>query len=418
MSLIALTALGFVVFGFVVDSPAGVVQGIGRIVTAQDVLITDFTGIGGVGAAFAHAGILTLIACAAYRFTGAQVDGAAVGCLYMVLGFGLFGKSIVNIWPILIGVAIYARFRREPLRDFVTTAFFATALAPVFSEIAFNSALDRWVSIPLGFAIGLLIGFTVPPVARQLFRAHNGFSLYNMGFVAGVLGAVVIAVAQSYGLTAPPPMQWTSGHDTELIILVVLVLVSLVIAAFLFDRTPWRGYRGLLRRTGQAPANFLESDGAGPTLLNMATVGAIGTAFVLAVGADMTGPAVGGIVSLIGFGACGKHAMNIVPIMAGVILGVFAKPYGFTDPSVIWAVLFGTALAPIAGRFGWHWGILAGFLHVSVVHVAGSMTAGLNLYGNGFSAGLVAAVLAPIALMFAEPRKSDKPQAPVGTPLS
>jgi Protein of unknown function (DUF1576) len=62
------------------------------------------------------------------------------------------------------------------------------------------------------------------------------------------------------------------------------------------------------------------------------------------------------------------------------------------------AALFGTTLAPIAGRFGWHWGLLAGFVHSSVAQTVGQLHGGLVLYNNGFAAGLVAAVLLPVIL--------------------
>ena len=54
--------------------------------------------------------------------------------------------------------------------------------------------------------------------------------------------------------------------------------------------------------------------------------------------------------------------------------------------------------APIAGRFGWHWGVLAGFVHASVAQTVGQVHGGLVLYNNGFAAGLVAAVLVPVIL--------------------
>ena len=125
-------------------------------------------------------------------------------------------------------------------------------------------------------------------------------------------------------------------------------------------------------------------------------------------------------MSIIGFGACGKHMVNIVPVMLGVLLGVLAKPFGLTDPGVVWAMLFGTCLAPISGRFGPHWGLLAGFLHVSVGQVTGAFTAGLNLYGNGFAAGLVAAVVSPVALMLHRCRRRDRdgPQELVEIPAA
>jgi hypothetical protein len=411
LGLIAATAFGCVVSGFIVESPPDVIRGIWHIVSPTNILITDFIDLGGVGGALAQAGLLTLLACAAYRLTGARIDGGAVGCLYMLLGFALFGKTLLNVWPIVIGVCLYARVRKEPIRDHVTTAIFATALAPIFTEVGFNSALARGIAIPLGFALCVLIGFVVPPIATQLFRAHNGFTLYNMGFVAGILGTVVVAVLQSYGLQGQPEMVWTHGHDAPLLILTVLILLSLVGTALALDRKPWRSYVELHRQTGQAPADFLETSGTPATLLNMAAVGVISTAYVLIFGADLNGPVLGGIVSVIGFGACGKHSLNIVPVMVGAVLGAVLKPFGETDPGVVWAVLFGTCLAPIAGRFGPHWGLLAGFLHVSVGQATGSLAAGLNLYGNGFAAGLTAAVVSAVALTFAKRRRStDAPQ--------
>lgn len=411
LALITATAFGAVVFGFVVQSPADVIRGIGHILSPTNILITDFIDLGGVGGALAQAGLLTLLGCAAYRLTGARIDGGAVGCLYMLFGFALFGKTLLNVWPIVIGVCLYARVRKEPIRDHVTTAIFACALAPIFTEVGFNTALSRGIAIPLGFALCVLIGFVVPPIASQLFRAHNGFTLYNMGFVAGILGTVVVAVLQSYGLDGQPEMVWTHGHDTPLLILTALILISLVGTALYLDRSPWRSYVALHRQTGQAPADFVETSGAAATLINMAAVGVISTAYVLIFGADVNGPVLGGIVSVIGFGACGKHSLNIVPIMVGVVLGALLKPFDLTDPGVVWAALFGTCLAPIAGRFGPLWGLLAGFLHVSVGQVTGSLTAGLNLYGNGFAAGLVAAVVSAVALTFSRRRRAtDDPQ--------
>lgn len=125
-------------------------------------------------------------------------------------------------------------------------------------------------------------------------------------------------------------------------------------------------------------------------------------AYILAIGGDLNGPVIGAILTIVGFAAYGKHPRNILPIMLGVYLGSWAKPWGVDDPSILLAALFGTTLAPIAGRFGWHWGIVAGFLHSSVALTVGPVHAGLNLYNNGFAAGLVAAVLVPVIISIQE----------------
>jgi hypothetical protein len=116
------------------------------------------------------------------------------------------------------------------------------------------------------------------------------------------------------------------------------------------------------------------------------------------VGGELNGPVIGAIFTIVGFAAFGKHPRNIVPIMIGVFLGSLAKPWSADDPSILLAALFGTTLAPIAGRFGWHWGVVAGFVHSSAALTVGPVHAGLNLYNNGFAAGIVAAVLVPVII--------------------
>ena len=84
-----------------------------------------------------------------------------------------------------------------------------------------------------------------------------------------------------------------------------------------------------------------------------------------------------------------------MPVMAGIALGAYGMHYTPNYPSLQLAGLFGTTLAPIAGHFGWFYGILAGFIHSALVLQTGGPVAGLNLYNNGFSGGLIAIVLYP-----------------------
>ena len=135
----------------------------------------------------------------------------------------------------------------------------------------------------------------------------------------------------------------------------------------------------------------------------MSLTGAIGTAYVLLVGSELNGPTIGAIFTVVGFSAFGKHPENIVWIMLGVFLGSMLKDWNAADPSVVLAALFGTTLAPIAGRFGWHWDIAAGFIHSSVAQAVGQLHGGLVLYNNGVAAGLVAAILVPVMLALRPP---------------
>jgi hypothetical protein len=70
------------------------------------------------------------------------------------------------------------------------------------------------------------------------------------------------------------------------------------------------------------------------------------------------------------------------------------------SPSLIIAILFSTALSPIAGKYGWKLGVLTGFLHVCTVTNISYLHGGMNLYNNGLAAGIIAMVLIPIISIF------------------
>lgn len=391
-------ALAFVLFGFLVSTPSEIFRGLIEIVMVRDTLITDYIGVGGMGAAFVNAGLLTLLASLVYYRSGATVSGASVACLLLVLGFSLFGKNLFNIWFIVLGVYLYARFKNEPFSKHINVAFFGAALAPVFSEVVFSSTLSLSTGLPLGIATSLLMGFILAPVAAQLFNAHMGFTLYNMGFAAGIVGTVVVALYKSYGFVAEPVMIWTTGNNLILSGFLSFLFCTMILLGYFIDNQSFRKLGSLLRLSGQSPTDFMSLVGSGPTFINMGMTGFISMCYILLVGGDLNGPIIGAIFCVVGFSAYGKHSRNIIPIMAGVFLGSLAKPWSIDDPSILLAALFGTTLAPIAGRFGWYWGIVAGFIHSSTALTVGVLHGGLNLYNNGFAAGIVASVLVPVII--------------------
>ena len=122
----------------------------------------------------------------------------------------------------------------------------------------------------------------------------------------------------------------------------------------------------------------------------------IGQAFKSLVGGELNGPTIGGIFTIVGFSATGKHIRNIAPIMFGVLLGSLTKEWNINAPSPLLALLFSTTLAPVAGEFGVVVGILAGYIHSSVALNVGIVYGGMNLYNNGFAGGIVAMFMVPM----------------------
>lgn len=395
-----------VLAGFVLDTPANILAGLKRIAMVEDALITDYVLVAGPGAALVNSALVTAISICVLYLSGDVLNGMTMVVIGLMSGFSLFGKNFVNIWPILIGSWLYTRMKREPFGSYANIGLMATALAPVVSYIALDNG---WGNPVWGVLAGLMIGFVMPPLAAYTYRIQNGMNLYNVGFACGLVAMICVPLMSSMGADPSLHYRWASGYNFMFGIVLTTFCLMLIVGGLLFSGKPvwaaWAGYRRLLQTSGRAPSDYLRMFGPAPVLINTGVNGLLGMAFILAVGGDLNGPTVGGILTIMGFSAFGKHALNILPVMLGVALGGFVMHWELSDSAVQLTCLFCTTLAPISGYFGWPYGVLAGFLHSAVVLYTSSPVAGMNLYNNGFSGGLVAIVLYPTIMAIAQHRK-------------
>ena len=223
-------------------------------------------------------------------------------------------------------------------------------------------------------------------------------------FAAGFIGLGIASICKGLGVEFVTELRWgTEDHVVFLWLLRVIFLGLFLAGVYLGCRKP-KDYLPLLRHSGRSVADFILMDGAAPTLVNMALTGLIGHVYLLALspfGVRLNGPLVCCVLSMTGFAAFGKHPKNVLPVMAGAVLAkslLVAVP--LTAPGSLLAVLFCTGLAPIAGQFGVFWGMVAGFLHMTIVQNTSILHGGMNLYNNGFAAGLVCVLLLPIIEAF------------------
>lgn len=393
-------AFSLILFGFLVNTPQEIVLGLQKIITSPDTLITDYIGVGGLGATLINSGTLTLIIIFIFYRLNLAPTGFMLACLFTVTGCAFFGKNLFNIWFVVAGVFLYGKYHHKPFKDLAYTAFLGTALAPVVTEIIFSTDSDPWVKVPLGIGISLAIGFILPPVSANLLKVHQGFSLYNMGFTAGIVGTIVVSLLNSYGIVPVPQMIWTRGNNILLGSYFGLMFLSMLMLGIYLTSNPLAKIRRIWASSGQLVTDFVVMEGFGASLINMGINGLIATLYIILVKGDLNGPTVGGILTIVGFSAFGKHPRNIIPIFLGVYLGTLGKHWNADDPSLQLAALFGTTLAPIAGKYGWYWGMLAGFIHSSAAQSVGVLHGGLNLYNNGFAAGIVATTLVPVIQSF------------------
>ncbi len=400
--VITLYAVIILLTGFFFNTPIEILKGMGIILTSSSILLTDYMEIANIGTAFFNSGLMMLGSIFLARKTKAHMNGYLIAAVSIVGGFAMFGKNPYNAVSIVLGVYLYARIQKERFGKYVLMALFGTALGPLVSQITFGFGLPLWAGVLVGNAAGIVTGIILPPLATSFVKFHQGFNLYNVGFTAGIIGTVFMALFRSFGLETPAVYQVSQGNNLALASILGVYFGSFIVLGYLMNEHSFKHLRELMRQPGRLVSDFVTTEGFGVSLVNMGLLGLAGMGYVFLVKGDLSGPTIGGIFTMIGFGAFGKHLRNALPVMLGVFLATQLKLWDVSSTGAILAALFGTTLAPISGQFGWKAGVLAGFLHMSMVMNVGYLHGGINLYNNGLSGGIVAATLVPILDAFRE----------------
>lgn len=385
---------------FFFNHPSEIMRGMTKIILAPSLLITDYIELANMGAAFFNSGFLMILFLIIAKINKVHMSGPVVAAIFLVAGFGFFGKNIYNVWSILFGTYLFSMTQVDNFSKYIVLAFFGTALAPVVSQISFGLGFNPVLGIIVGNMVGVLIGLIIIPLANHFVTFHQGFNLYNMGFTAGIVGTVLMSLLRAFGYNNEPTMILSEGNNSFLAVYFGLGFLSMIIIGYLLNGESFTGYKKLLKASGRLVSDFISVNGFGISLINMGILGFVAIFYVLIVGGQLSGIVIGGVMAVAGFATFGKHIRNVIPIILGVYIASLFKIGDAHTVTYLIAALFGTALAPVAGMFGWKAGILAGFLHTSVVMSLGYLHGGMNLYNNGFSCGIVAALLIPLIETF------------------
>jgi len=390
---------------YVINEHENIFIGMYKIITSPAVLVTDFIKVGGIGAAFLNAILIFSFNFFLVKSFKVKITGITIAAFFTVLGFSFFGKNILNILPFYLGGMLYSIYTSTDFSEHIIPIAFSSALAPFVSSVAFYGEISYETSYINAILIGVLIGFIVVPLAKSLYDFHEGYDLYNLGFTAGILGSVIIAVLKLYHFEITPQYLLSTEYDIPLKVLCSSLFLSLIIIGFYINDSSLSGYFSLMKDDGYK-SDFVKKYGYGLTFINMGVMGFISIGFVIITGQTFNGPILAGVFTVVGFSANGKTVFNTFPILVGILLASLGSKGN--DFTLAISGLFGTALAPISGVFGPIAGIIAGWLHLAVVQNVGLVHGGLNLYNNGFSAGIVAGFLLPIFNMITDNNNQRK----------
>ncbi len=372
------------------------ISGYKAIIMSSSLLISDYLEIGGLLPTIINVISLVLVYYSLIYKLKIKVTGPIFAGLLTIAGFGFFGKNLINTMPILLGIYLYSLYNKINIRNVFIIVLFSTGISPIVSFLMFNEAFPLIISIPLGLFAGLITGFILPPFAAHTVKFHNGYDLYNIGFAMGILALIYTAIFRAFGLKVETVNIISDSYHVFFYIVLSIFSLSFVIISYLIDSDVFNKYFLILEKSGRLVTDFVRDVGLSTSILNIGLMGLLCLSIVSMLSFKLSGPVIGGVLTVMGFAAFGKHPKNSLPVMAGVIVSAILSDFSLSSTGVVIAIFFGTALAPISGKYGILAGFMAGFLHFFVVQATSPFQGGFDLYNNGFAAGFVAAVLVPV----------------------
>ena len=397
--ILSILYLFFIVFAFCLDTPKEIFYGLKSIILSSDILITDYMEVGGIGAALVNASLTSLLSILLLMIIGIKPNGSTIMSLWLMTGFSFLGKNIFNIWPIILGVYLFSKYQKEPFLNYTLVALLGTSLSPIVSQVSFGYNLYKPIPIILGVLIGIIVGFVLPPIASHSIKAHNGYNLYNIGFASGLLATLLMSIMRGFGVDLDSRLIWHTGSNKILFVLLMICCIYLIIIGVIYGKNKKSNLNSINKQTGRLISDFYLIFGES-TYINMGILGILATCYIILIGGDLNGATICGIFTIIGFGCFGKNIKNTIPIVIGATIAAVFNVNAVNSPSLLLSILFSTTLAPICGKFGWKYGVLAGIIHVNIVTNIGYLHGGLNLYNNGLAGGFVAMILIPLITTF------------------
>ena len=405
--------VAFVIIAFIFETPKQILQNYIKINTSRSVLITDYVALAGISAALVNAAILGFINLFLLKINKPKPNGKLIAGLFLTIGFALFGKNLFNTLPIMMGVWLHGKVQKGKVTslELIIKAMLSGTIAPIVSEVAFMDSNISVLRIVFAYLVGLFIGFIFPIVVEVVKRMHRGYCLYNGGIAGGFIATFFVCLMRSLGYDVLPENFWDTEHSNILATLAYSIAGALIFYAVIREGPldALKKYIELLKKERDPTDNDYFVKYGDTCYMNIGVMCTITTSLMLFLDIPINGPVLGGIFTVCGFAAAGKHLLNTVPVLAGSVAGAYFNSIDVTASLNSLAILFSTGLAPVSGKHGWYSGIAVGFLHVSAAIFIGYLNGGLNLYNNGFAGGFVAITFVPVIVFFKEIYHSYRP---------
>ena len=422
----AFVGAAFVAAAFCMPDRAAMLSGFWQILSQPGKISTNYFVLGGYSATFLNMGLVGLVFLGLFLVWGGTPNNVSTLAYLLTVGFSAWGINLLNIWPTILGVLVYAAVKKEKLGSLVNAMMFSTGIAPLISDLLVRYPHAEVVGFQLPgllvtVLVGIFIGFTIPAGLGHAPQVHKGFDLYSAAvpvcFTAFFLNAVLY---KTLGIALPsaPAAETLAVASAAAVNLFCIVVFGVCIAvAFAMGCTPKR-YLALLK-SPEHVSSVSSKLGKEVFLMNVGVYGLFILAYYNLIGATFNSVTFGLIFCMLCTCNSGSHPGNVWPIMLGYVVGstVFgwlSQLAGGSYAMVINAqaiatgLCFANGLSPIVSKYGWFWGMASAIMHFLLVTSVPNMHGGYCLYNGGFTAAVICVLLVPQLEKFCKTKAERK----------
>ncbi len=387
--------------------------GLWKIATSTAKISTNYFSVGGYAASFLNTGLVGLSCLLLFLVFRSTPNNVSTLAFILTIGFGTWGINIINFWPSVLGVLVYALIKKEKPSNLVNAMLFSTGPAPLISELLFRYPSTEyigfnWPGLALALVVGIAIGFFLPAGLAHSPKVHKGYDLYSAALPIGMMtfllnGALFLTMGLNVdALSTSGDMGITSTLITNAFCIPLFVIC--IIVAFLMGCKP-KDYWILLKDKNSV-SNFSSTYGNATFLMNVGVYGLFIMAYYNLIGAPFNGVTFGILFCMLACCNSGSHPGNVWPILAGYVAASLV--FGWISPllggdfklainaqAICVGVCFASGLSPISDKYGWRYGFVASIIHYLLVTSMPKLHGGFCLYNGGLTAAITCLILAP-----------------------
>ena len=422
----AFISAAFLIGAVCMPDRAQMFTGLWQILSQPGKISTNDFALGGYAATFLNMGLVGACFLVLMIVLKANVNNVTTFGFILTVGFSSWGITVLNIWPTILGVAVYCLVKKEKLGANVNAMMFSTGIAPLISDllVRYPNAEVVGFNLPgllVTLAVGLFIGFMLPAGLAHAPAVHKGFDLYSAAvpvcFFAFFLNA---ALYKTMGIDLPA----APGADTLQVasqsivnIFCCIVFGACIVFALAMGCKP-KDYWQLLRANDHV-ASITGKLGKEVFLMNVGVFGLFILAYYNAIGATFNGVTFGIIFCMLCTCNSGSHPGNVWPIMLGYVVASTVAGWfsglaggsfslGINAQAICVGLCFANGLSPVSSKYGWFWGMVAAVMHYLLVTSVPNMHGGFCLYNGGFTAAVICVILVPVLERFCKTRADRK----------